>query len=372
VVANSFTVRFLLPTILLASTIFNVQSSVVRLTFVLLFFALPFIMVMRRATLIVLRQSHWHLFVNSCLWLIMVGVWLVKNSSELSLDLNGPYVEMLTPVLAISLVPSILLIDSLSRSALSVAVNRFLLGLIAVLMIDVIVRYLVEPACFMNYSCRYEAKTVGFFSTTNAIATSITCVLTALLVSQRFTGKMVVLTGLLITTMARAAIISQSFGIAAYYIVDRFRGFARVLLVFSAAVSAGLIIILNPAEIIDDGSLLSKFDFILASYNLLTAASAFDLLFGFGADYEKIVGLVGINDWSPHLPLLKALLYFGVPGVLLYAHSLFGYFKLDRRMKYVLLVVVVTGLAGAPIYLPTLVVAYAIISSSHSNARVIC
>ena len=46
------------------------------------------------------------------------------------------------------------------------------------------------------------------------------------------------------------------------------------------------------------------------------------LFFGFGESFSTVNSILNVNDWSPHLLLLKAFLYFGIAGVVLYLESM--------------------------------------------------
>ena len=76
-----------------------------------------------------------------------------------------------------------------------------------------------------------------------------------------------------------------------------------------------LISIFNPYDILHDGSLKSKFDFLLQTKKIAETTSLSQLIFGFGASFGSVANLLNVNGWSPQLPFLKAFFYLGIPGL---------------------------------------------------------
>jgi hypothetical protein len=354
--------------LLISLTIFNSQIYYVRILLVLCFF-IPFFV------LLFISKKRTHeltnkrvLGVNVLIWTVYLVSWFLMKSDDQTFNVEGANVELLTPILFITLPATLLVLQLWSLKNLHQIVNRYLVFLVTFLLCEAIARLIIEPNCFLNYDCRYEAKTVGFFSTTNAIGTSLVAILSALIVTDRRSKITVLLLScILISTMARAAIISFALFLLIFALSKAKK--AVVLCVLTATTVLTLLYLSHDiSELITDGSALSKIDFFAAALDNAARADLKSILFGFGANFAAIVQIVDVNDWSPHAPILKSFFYFGLVGVILYLHNLYGYYKLDRRMLFVLLPVVVCGLAGAPIFLPTLAVSYAILLKN-SHAR---
>jgi len=200
---------------------------------------------------------------------------------------------------------------------------------------------------------------VGFFTTTNALSTSLIVVLTALIYSKGYVGKIkkYALSVTLISSMARAAIIAQAF---TYMLISFFRSsyIFKLLIVFSLLFFVVVLIYINPLGILNDGSALSKIAFFSSAIRVGSQADHINLFFGFGASFSEIVKVVGVNGWSPHVPLLKAFFYYGLSGLVLYVMFILSILKLYKGMAFIVIVFFVCGLAGAPIYFPTLIVGY--------------
>jgi hypothetical protein len=216
----------------------------------------------------------------------------------------------------------------------------------------------------MNYNCRFEAKTVGYFSTTNALGTSLAVILISLVI---YTSKLKIiktaLAFLLLSSMARAAIIS----VAIVYLVVKFAKSSksmRIIICCFGILAISTIAIYDPLELKNDGSGLSKIEFFESSLELASSTNIDALLFGFGANFQDVTTILGVNDWSPHVPILKALLYFGFIGVLLHLYYIWGVIKLNTNMVYPVFVFIILGFAGAPLYFPTFLTCFAILRAS--------
>jgi hypothetical protein len=136
--------------------------------------------------------------------------------------------------------------------------------------------------------------------------------------------------------------------------------------VFSLVIA---LIVIDPFNFRDDGSLLSKILFLESVYNILTSASWSEWLFGFGASYEVIVARVDVDGLSPHIPFLKAILYFGLIGLLLYLITHIYVIYKDKDMTIPVIVFFILSLAGSPIFWPTLSVGLIVLIISKQNLR---
>jgi hypothetical protein len=278
---------------------------------------------------------------------------LILRPADLGLSISGPKVEALT----VFLFPVYFFIFGGYKNVDSFVVrSKVIWTLIVLLLIDVCLRFYLDSHCFMNYQCRQAAKTVGLFSTTNVTGACITLlILTVIQLKVQFKkAAITLLTLILVTTMARAAIAGLLVGVL-YYVATNYRRsrfFVGFLISIIVTIMSYLIYIFN---IFQDGSLLSKFDFISSTYLVLKGANVQQILFGFGSSYESIIGILGVNDWSPHIPAIKAFLYFGGLGVAMYFFPLLWMIKMDRKMITVLVGYGVFSMGGAPIVFPALI-----------------
>ena len=184
---------------------------------------------------------------------------------------------------------------------LASGVRSFLRLYVLFLLIECAIRYLIEPTCFLNYSCRFEAKTVGYHSTTNALGTSLIVILSSLIYHHVYRYTRIMLATVLVTSMARAAIISQFFGVALIKLVNS-QFLVKMLSFVAVSVVITFVYLVDPLGVSADGSLLSKFAFFGSAHERLNTASADQLLIGFGANFEQVANVVGVNGWSPHAP----------------------------------------------------------------------
>ncbi len=357
---------WLLMVAILFSAIYNADNTYVRLIIILSLFVMPLLIFIKKT------KSNSAVKTNSIvkvsiIWLFYIIFWAVRNLNEINLNFDGPNVEMLTPILFITALYAFPLISRYNKDRLRLVTMRFLIFYVAFLLIDMIWRYVQEPNCFLNYSCRYDAKTVGYFTTTNALASSLAVVLISLEISAlKLKTIKLILFIVLITSMARAAIIS----FVLVYMFIKFKTASKMIRFFIIIASSYMIYLLflyDPLEFKTDGSALSKIMFFESSYFLVNTSSIDKILFGFGANFETITTVLGINDWSPHAPILKAFLYFGLFGVFLHILYLLSVIKLERYMFYPVLAFIVLGFAGAPLYFPTFLASFAILRISNAN-----
>jgi hypothetical protein len=354
---------WILVFILLFSSIYNAENKYVRLFVVILLFLLPLVFYIKSVKFESFDKFSCIKWI-SFLWLFYMVVWGINNINNINMNFDGPNVEMFTPILFFTTLYTIPIIKNYDLIRLKVIVNRFIVIYLILLLLDMIWRYISEPYCFINYSCRFEAKTVGYFSTTNALGTSLAVVMISLLASGISLKKMGWIYSLiLITTMARAAIIATFLGYLFIKITSSTKK-ERFVFLFSGVTITLTMLVYDPFKLMNDGSGLSKIDFFLASIELAKTTDLQILLFGFGANFESITYILGVNDWSPHVPILKALLYFGLIGVFLHLFYLFGIVKLQKNMIYPVLVFLILGLAGAPLYFPTFLTCFAILRTS--------
>ena len=341
--------------LLILMMIYNFQQSALRLVAVVLIILLPFLL-LSGGRLTRLFAVYMALSIASMAYLVFS---ILGNVSTFELDISGASAEIFSAFVGVSLLPVMYLLrtDLLRNVGRERVFKYFISVYLVVLCADVVVRYGLEPQCFLNYSCRHEAKTVGFFSTTNVTGMNVATLLMAIIASGHAGGNRLLaslLAVILVTTMARAAIISFITVFVIYRLVaSAFLTKALIgVLVFSGFYYLAAD---NFYGILTDGSLLSKFDFVSSAYVLGHNASLSQLLFGFGSSFSEVVAILNVNGWSPHLPLLKAFLYFGTIGVGLYLLSMLVLLKFGGRgFFWALLVNQVAAMAGGPMYSPSL------------------
>ena len=289
---------------LMSLTVFNSSIYGLRIFFIVYSVAYPFLYLLSNTSLVVKKEFLW-IMGFSLFWTLYFSFWFSININSISFDLSGPNVEMFTPFLYLTNIFSFIMLSRLSNFFLKDSIRNFLKIYCLFLIIDCIYRYFVEPNCFLNYSCRYDAKVVGFHSTTNALGVSLIVIISLVLF---------------------------------YYIY-----------------------LINPFDIFSDGSFLSKIDFFSSALNIIPHSNTRQLLLGYGSNFKEVTEIVGVNGWSPHAPMLKAFFYFGFIGVFLYFASLLSFASLGPGMWFVTMVFFICSIAGAPIYFPTLIPAFLIL-----------
>lgn len=350
---------WLLTLFLLSATIYNAKIAAVRLLLILVFCAAPIILLICRPVAHLAPKTR-PMIILSGLWVLYFVIWFSKNFSDFVFDFSGPNVEMMTPVLFVTHLYAIPVLLNYPRERLRVALLRFAILLVAFLIFEMVLRYFSEPACFLNYNCRFEAKTVGFFSTTNALATSLVVVMLSFFaVSQLRPRARLSLEFILLTSMARSAIIAYLFGLF-LRVFSALKASTRLLLFVAFGAVVGLFLFYDPLRLLGDGSANSKIDFFLSAWSLLFAGDPQAIWLGFGANFASVVETLGVRGWSPHAPVLKAFMYFGVIGVCLYLFFIGSFLFAFPKSVIPVAAYLLLGLAGAPIFFPTLIVIIAV------------
>jgi hypothetical protein len=292
---------------------------------------------------------------SSIAWFIYFFIWIIINFNELPTNFSGANIEMLTPIFFIVMPFFSVMVRSLSFEILNRTLKSYLNLLLIFLCIEMIIRYLIEPGCFLNYSCRFAGKTVGFFSTTNALATSLVFVLLCFSNFFYHRFKKILFYFILVSSMARAAILSFLV-VKPLQIFSKFKLFTKMFFTCLFVFAFLLFLYEDPINLRGDGSLLSKFDFFESALKLAKSADIITNLIGYGANFETITSRLNVNGWSPHAPILKSYMYFGFFGVILYLLNLLGMLLISKRLILPIFAFLILGLAGAPIFFPTICV----------------
>lgn len=347
--------NFVLLISLVAGCVYNIDNSIVRMLLIVMWFILPLVMLVL-STKTNVKYSAVKLLSHSLIIIFLLLVCFFVNIDTLSFELDGPNVEKLTPFLFFFHVLILMYFFSMPEIEYKKKfITYFMLAITFIMISDMLARYIEAPGYFMNYNTRHQAKTVGFFSTTN-VNGQILAFLLVLSVYLKFQYKraiQIILFAVLITTMARSAIVALFVTVILQHLIER-QGLVWRMLSFILVSFIILLFIIDPFNFKSDGSLLSKIQFFRATYNLIDTSSLTSVIFGYGASYDAITSAINVNGWSPHVAILKAFLYYGVIGVFIYAYILFSVYRLDRRMLMPIGAYLIFSLAGAPIFWPAL------------------
>ena len=79
-------------------TAFNSENSLVRFIFIIYSFLYPFLLILVKRKFII-RRKYALIVSISLLWVIYFFVWFALNLANVNLNISGPNVEMLTPLL---------------------------------------------------------------------------------------------------------------------------------------------------------------------------------------------------------------------------------------------------------------------------------
>lgn len=304
--------------------------------------------------------------------LIFLFFCILVNSDTFLLNISGPQGEIFAAIVGFSFIFYLEIAKNEKTREINFAhlLKYFLLGYLGILLCDLLLRYIQEPACFLNYFCRKEAKTVGLFNTTNVTGVNIASILITLLVikqAKNFKFIFFLMNLILLTTMARAAIVAYIF-VLLLYAIFRSNFFVKLFFITISVFLFIMLAIYNPQNILNDGSLLSKIDFLNQTLVLAKNADMTELMFGYGASFNSVATVLNVNGWSPHLPFLKAFFYFGIWGFILYIFSLIvPLYVIGSQFMWPLLVNQIAALAGGPMYSPTVTCAFLLVYMSRTN-----
>jgi len=352
---------FILMLILLASIFFNNSNPYLRILILSIWAFLPLfhLIVLNKFSL---SKNEMLLLLFGLFWVMVFLISILKNHDTFSLNVMMANVESYTPFLFLFQTIFFIYFNKIRIQNIENFLFYFFFFVSLIFVLDVVYRYFLEPECFMNYWCRTQAKKIGIFSTTNVSG----MLLGFLIISStylKFSYKNFfasILFVVLVTTLARAAIISTMIVLVLRYInLDRpISSIFLLSLIFS---TISIYLFYDPLNLLSDGSLLSKFDFFTASIEVIKNSNTFDLIFGFGSSFEYMAVLLGVSGWSAHAPILKSLLYYGILGVIFFFLYIAQIFFAEKKMFLPILFFLICGLAGAPIFWPSLFTGYVLI-----------
>lgn len=356
--------------VLLSSIFFNASNPIIRLFILSVWAFLPIyhLLATQKYNRLSVTKNEMFLLIYGIFWTNIFIFSTLKNIDSFALNFQRANVESYTPFLFIFQTFIIIHFSKLKIDDPSNFLYYFFLIITLIFFLDVIYRYFLEPDCFLNYWCRTDAKRVGFFSTTNVTG----MLLGYLIIASTYLNFakrrlfMIILFLILITTMARAAIISTLVVLFLRYLSIR-NPIRTTLILLSFLTPVYIYFLYDPLNLVTDGSLLSKIDFFSSTYNIVMNAEPYDLLFGFGSSFEYIVTLLGVNGWSAHAPILKSFLYYGLFGALFFILYLFQILLAEKKMFFPILFFLICGLAGAPIFWPTLFTGYVLLVLANAD-----
>lgn len=281
---------------------------------------------------------------------------IIYNINDFKLEFSGASVEKITAFLTPFACTSFILLSSISKSESNYHNKSISIGVILILMFfifEALYRYFVAPDLFLNYFNRHPAKTIGLLSTTNVNGQVLTLLFISILIVP-FKRKILILTIifiLLITSMARSAMAALLIGLLLFLISKSNFIIKSIFIVLGVFIFSYLLFDVGLSK---DGSLLSKIEFISATKSIVEESGLSQLIFGYGMSYKSIINTLGVQGWSPHLPILKAFLYYGVFGFIYYIGTMYLLYRFNKKILLPLISFSILSLAGAPLFFPGL------------------
>lgn len=353
---------------LLSGALYNFDNSIVRLVVLSLWIGFPIIILgflnKKNICYKTLHSIKIEILIAIVLYIGLFSCWLY-SSDTLVIGFSGATGEMITPFLYFFhiILISIVLIMIDNGYIKSNILYNFYVFFIIILFIDMLLRYFQDPSLFMNYNERFSAKNTGLFVNTNVLGQSIAfMIVIAELVNMKNKRIIqIILLLILFTTMARSAIIAL-FAVYIFSLLWKQRMLYKIIAIFIGCINIFVVYFLfNSLNLSSDGSFLSKIEFVNNTILLIEKGRISNILFGFGASFDVIVEKLNVGEYSPHLSILKAFLYYGLIGVLFFVTVLYRIYHLNKKMLFPIITFLIFGLAGAPIYWPTLTVGLSIL-----------
>lgn len=332
---------------------YNFQNSSIRLVLMLSWAVIPFFTILSSSSTKIEKRTlnyYYQLFFLTCCLFFS----FFYNSSSFELELSGASVEKLTPFIGFMTLPYFFIISNSANYQTSHLRDLSIWLVILFFLFEASYRYIRGPELFMNYFNRHSAKTIGLLSTTNVNGQSLSVLFSCILVIniKHKVKLLTVIFLLLLSTMARAAIIAVILTTIIYLLVNSKAIYRIIALGFSLVIT--MFFILDPLNLLTDGSFLSKLEFITSTTTILNNADLAEVIFGFGLNYESITNTLGVKGWSPHLPILKGFLYYGIFGVIYFILSNLLIYRLNTKIFFPLSTYLILSFAGAPLFWPGL------------------
>jgi hypothetical protein len=154
--------------------------------------------------------------------------------------------------------------------------------------------------------------------------------------------------------LSRVSILAAALVMAYHIYSTNNKRFAKLLLRTSVVFVSIAVVMPVHDYLTSDGSFNSKIDLVSAGLvNFIHLTDLETLLMGFPLDSLLIADFLDVEGWSPHVSFLKALLYYGMIGFIIWVIAHF-YIWRKSRLKTVVAGGFVMGLAGLPILWPPL------------------
>ena len=303
------------------------------------------------------------------LFALSIVLSLTINISNIAISLEREKAESLTPILFIS-APVIMQVIK-NRLGTVVDLDRLIWVIITLLAFECVTRYLLDSNCFLNYNCRYAAKTVGWFATTNVTGGVIAMLLVVIhnIFIKRKHLAVLSLVFLLVSTMSRSAILAYLLTFICLFVFQQ-KLVARIFVGITSLLLTAVFFYIDPAGLLRDGSFLSKLDFFSRAWQIAYHSDFISLLLGYGLSYDKIVSILDVQGWSPHSPILKSFLYYGAFGLIVFTLQLVIFTKLHKKAIFVVICYLIFAFAGAPIYHPSLLASILLLVIFENNEAI--
>lgn len=288
---------------------------------------------------------------------------ILYNINDFELEFSGSSVEKITAFLTPFSCVTFVMLSGVSVNKFNKSIDIGVWLIIGFFLFEALYRYSVAPELFLNYFKRHPAKTIGLLSTTNVNGQVLTLLFVSLLVipfKKKFLALSIILI-LLITSMARSAIVSLLI-VWFIYLISKSNFIFKVILTTIAFFIS--VYLLFDIGLSTDGSLLSKIEFISATKTIIENSDLTQLVFGYGMSYQSITNTLGVQGWSPHLPVLKAFLYYGIFGVIYYLGTIYLLYRFNNKILLPMIAYLILSLAGAPLFFPGLLSILIIISKN--------
>lgn len=271
-------------------------------------------------------------------------------------------VEFITPGLAFFLIAANYLAFRVRPDALVQGMRIAVLMFAVVCVVDMLLRIQhAGPGCFsLSSGCRFDAKMGGLAFNANIVAVPII----ACIFFVRSVGLASLFLILLYFTMNRSGIlgIMPALGLLVLFGKDVpfFSGLSfgvRVLITLPLMIVPLMEIVPVVLDyVFNDGSFLSKINFMSISMRAVGSAPVDVMIFGDKLSYDYIIQSYSYNGWSLHLAVLKAFWYFGIFGIAFYVLLNIGLMSLSLRAACCALAYIFMGISGFAIFNPVMLV----------------
>lgn len=341
----------------------NLQNNVLRIIAISIWIFIP-IFVIITSKVIKISKRYYLTFLAYSVSMFLLFMSILVNIDSFKIELNGPTVEKMTPFLGFFTLPFFFLLNDMKWNDNRTHIYKAIVLTLVFFIFEMFYRLSIAPNLFINYFDRQAAKTIGLMATTNVNGQALAMLFSALLIIRipRKKTLLIIISFLLITSMARSAIVAVLISIILYSFL-KLKKFSKYLIISSIIAFA----ILDPLNFANDGSLLSKIEFIRNTILIVQNSNLSQILFGYGLNYEKVISTLGVENWSPHIPFLKAYLYFGILGLINYLASILFLIYLDKRILFPLITYFIFSLAGSPIFWPGLFSTFLILFFDEKN-----